>query len=55
MAKAGASTVFIIVWPVLPSSPQIGMPACSDSFSSAGILVRLGVKLACAAPTLHAT
>ena len=45
IANAGASTVFSNVWPVLPSSPAIGTPLSSASFSSAGILVRLGVKL----------
>ncbi len=53
-ANAGASAVLRSVWPVFPSSPVMGMPELSARASSAGTLVRLGVKLTWAAPSLQA-
>ena len=45
--NAGASTVFIIVWPVLKSLPPIGSVRSSASRCSAGTsTVRLGAPFA---------
>ncbi len=45
--KAGASTVFIRVWPVLKSLPATGTSFCSASSSMAGKSTdRLGAPLA---------
>jgi hypothetical protein len=47
LRNAGASTVFIIVWPVLPSLPATGRPRCSARRTSAGASAASeGVKLA---------
>ncbi len=53
--KAGASTVFINVWPVLKSFPQIGAAFFFDSSIMAGIsTVRFGAPLAKGTPSLNA-
>ena len=46
LRNAGASTVFIIVWPVLPSLPATGTTCCSARATSAGTSAPSdGVKL----------
>ena len=53
--KAGASTVFINVWPVLKSLPQIGAEFLFESSISAVVsTVRLGAPLAKGTPSLSA-
>jgi hypothetical protein len=53
--KAGASTVFIIVWPVLKSRPQIGAALRFESSTMAGkSTVRFGAPLAKGTPSLSA-
>ena len=53
--NAGASTVFIRVWPVLKSFPAIGVPVFFASSSSAGTSAeRLGAPLAYGMPPLIA-
>src|SRR6266516_908868 len=53
--KAGESTVFIIVWPVLKSLPPMGRWRSSASFSSAGTsTVRLGAPFANGTPSMSA-
>src|SRR3712207_8297431 len=52
LRKAGARTVFIIVWPVLPSLPAIGTPRCSANCTRAGTSADSdGVKLAYPTPS----
>ena len=51
--NAGASTVFINVWPVLKSLPQIGASFLRDSSSITGIsTVRFGAPLANGTPSI---
>ncbi len=51
----GASTVFISVWPVLKSLPQIGTPRSLASVSIAGMsTVRFGAPLAKGTPSISA-
>jgi hypothetical protein len=52
--NAGASTVLIRVWPVLPSLPATGPFNCSASSSSAGTSVKPGVKLTYGQPSVIA-
>src|SRR5215469_10638334 len=53
--KAGARTVFMKVWPVLKSLPQIGAPVCFESSIMQGrSTVRLGAPLAKGTPSLSA-
>src|ERR1700757_1875019 len=53
--KAGASTVFMKVWPVLKSLPQMGAPVCLESSTMHGrSTVRLGAPLAKGIPSLRA-
>ena len=50
--KAGASTVFIRVWPVLKSLPQMGAELRRESSCMAGMsTVRLGAPLAKGTPS----
>ena len=53
--KAGASTVFMSVWPVLKSLPQIGAEYCLESSMSALVsTVRFGAPLAKGTPSFKA-
>src|SRR3954469_23789280 len=53
--NAGARTVFMKVWPVLKSLPQMGAELVFDNSTSAGIsTVRLGAPLAKGTPSLSA-
>src|SRR5690349_17913566 len=53
--NAGASTVFIIVWPVLPSLPATGTPRRAASSSRPGTSAdALGVKLTYGQPSVIA-
>ena len=49
--NAGASTVLISVWPVLPSLPATGTFSRSANSSSAGTSAKLGVKLTYGQPS----
>jgi len=51
--KAGASTVFISVWPVLKSLPQMGTSRSRDSSSIAGMsTVKFGAPFAKGTPSI---
>ncbi len=53
--KPGARIVFINVWPVLKSLPQMGTPCCLASATMAGMsTVRLGAPLANGTPLVIA-
>ena len=53
--NAGASTVFINVWPVLKSLPQMGAAFCFESSIIAGTsTVRFGAPLANGTPSFIA-
>ena len=53
--KPGARMVFISVWPVLKSLPQIGASICLRSSSMAGMsTVRFGAPLAKGTPSFSA-
>ncbi len=52
--KPGAIMVFISVWPVLKSLPEIGTPSWWESSTMAGMsTVRLGAPLANGTPILR--